>query len=545
MASRNNRYSRGMRDMVGKRVFLASPGDVELERATVRDTVTKFNDTFAWDRGVTFFSRGWEQTSSGIGRPQERINEEILRDCDYLILILGSRWGSPPQRGEGYESGTEEEFARSLQLLADPDAPMRNVFVGFRGVLPAQARDEQLGRVLEFKDQLERGRDITFKVFDTQDRLSEYLLANLHGWAIDNGEKLAVSITLPPRETLPPVDSEAPAVDLIALAMAMVQEKRFTQAEELFNVAIETRHPKAILEYARFLRRGGRFDSALELDRSVLQILAGSHQEADAVFRARALANIGIIQRKQGRPEDSVRTFNEALREFETASDEQDLTAYIRDNLALSFGQLGQSDRAADELRLSREVREASGRPVPANAFVNEARAQLRLKNRNVALELVDQAMALVDAGQSPELSVQANALDVRRRAHFENQDYEAAAEAAKACMNINQELGNADGIGIAEVGLALALIGAGRVEEAGVQARSSLDRNLRSGNATGQASALWALAQAESAARERTKSKELAATALVVAEDARNTPLANAIRRWIESQSADQVVVD
>jgi hypothetical protein len=48
----------------------------------------------ALSRGVCFISIGWEETLGAIGRPQELINED-LRECDYFVLVLYDRLGSP------------------------------------------------------------------------------------------------------------------------------------------------------------------------------------------------------------------------------------------------------------------------------------------------------------------------------------------------------------------------------------------------------------------------------------------------------------------
>ena len=522
-----------MRQIFGKRVFLASPGDVQAERATVRSAITKFNESFAWDAGTTFFWRGWEQTTSGVDRPQERINDETLVDCDYLVLILGARWGSRPQVGDGFESGTEEEFIRTLGLLADPSAPMRNMFIGFRGVTPDKVRDPQLERVLEFKDQLERSKGVLFKVFDSQEDLMESLSANLHMWAGQNGEKEVLRVELLPREPL--VRDQRSTIDATEQALEMVQLKRFTQAEELFNMAIEKGDPTAKLEYARFLRRQGRLSTALQLSHEVIRSLIASRVDARNIVRAKALANIGIIQRQRGEPEQAVRTLSEALQEMADEPLESELRTYIHDTLAITYGRLGQPQEAAEQYRLSREFRERAGQSITPHDFVNEARAQLRLKDRDEALALIDQALAL--GGASIDLGLKANALDVRRRALYEKNDYAAAAEAARECLSVNQQLGNANGISIAEVGLALALISIQDVAGAEAAARASLNRSLNQGNPTGHASATWALAQVYWARNERNEALELAAQALSAANDARNTPLAGAISHWI-SQS-------
>src|SRR5262245_63013344 len=93
------------------RVFIASPGGLQGEREQFKHTLNAYNEAEGIVRGVTFIPVGWEATLGGVGRPQAIINKELL-DCDYLVLLLWDRWGSPPAESTDatYSSGTEEEF---------------------------------------------------------------------------------------------------------------------------------------------------------------------------------------------------------------------------------------------------------------------------------------------------------------------------------------------------------------------------------------------------------------------------------------------------
>src|SRR5438046_2882905 len=99
-------------DIRAYRIFIASPGGLADERRRFRDVVHRFNDTDAIPRGVLFIPVGWEDTLGGVGRPQSPINEEV-RDCDYFLLMLWDRWGSPPdsEAAGRFTSGTEEEYS--------------------------------------------------------------------------------------------------------------------------------------------------------------------------------------------------------------------------------------------------------------------------------------------------------------------------------------------------------------------------------------------------------------------------------------------------
>ena len=88
-------------------VFLASPGDVEEERAAARRVVQDLAATYR-QAGWSIRIWGWEQARPGLGRAQDLINPEVDQ-CDVLVGVLGRNWGTPT--GD-FTSGFEEEFER-------------------------------------------------------------------------------------------------------------------------------------------------------------------------------------------------------------------------------------------------------------------------------------------------------------------------------------------------------------------------------------------------------------------------------------------------
>ena len=93
-------------------VFLASPGDVSVERRHVRQFFDRYNRYTAHLWNVRFEVVDWENYSTvGVGRPQALITEQTLEKYrQSLVLvngILGQRFGTPTGKAE---SGTEEEF---------------------------------------------------------------------------------------------------------------------------------------------------------------------------------------------------------------------------------------------------------------------------------------------------------------------------------------------------------------------------------------------------------------------------------------------------
>lgn len=95
-------------------VMIASPGDVHEYRSCVRQVLHEWNYIHADSLQVVLMPVGWETHSSPeLGaRPQELINERVLRDCDLLIGIFWTRLGTPT--GEA-ESGTVEEIKRHVE----------------------------------------------------------------------------------------------------------------------------------------------------------------------------------------------------------------------------------------------------------------------------------------------------------------------------------------------------------------------------------------------------------------------------------------------
>jgi len=90
-------------------VMIASPGDVTEERDVIRVVLHDWNDVNAQASSVMLAAVGWDTHSSPeLGaRPQDLINERILKDCDLLIGVFWTRLGTPTGKAA---SGTVEEI---------------------------------------------------------------------------------------------------------------------------------------------------------------------------------------------------------------------------------------------------------------------------------------------------------------------------------------------------------------------------------------------------------------------------------------------------
>lgn len=154
------------------RVFIGSPGGLKEEREGFREKIQTFTAHHAEPRGVHFYPVGWEDTLSGIGRPQELINDD-LKECDYAVFVLHDRWGTPT--GSGHTSGTEEEWELAEALYRE--TKIRNIALFFKDVDSRQLRDpgEQLKKVLEFKSKIEEEKKYLFKAYTEADQFCEAL----------------------------------------------------------------------------------------------------------------------------------------------------------------------------------------------------------------------------------------------------------------------------------------------------------------------------------------------------------------------------------
>jgi hypothetical protein len=96
------------------RVMIASPGDVQKERAVVREVVSEWNSTNGAHRNVLLLAMGWEtDVAPEMGdAPQSIIDKRILKDADLLVGMFWTRLGTPTA---SYASGAVEEIEEHLK----------------------------------------------------------------------------------------------------------------------------------------------------------------------------------------------------------------------------------------------------------------------------------------------------------------------------------------------------------------------------------------------------------------------------------------------
>jgi hypothetical protein len=189
-------------DLKAYQIFLSYPSGLEAEKDAIREFIEKYNIREANCRNVHFLVLCWKDLPSRYGDPQDFINERLC-GCDYFILILCDRWGSPPGAGHhaNYTSGTEEEFDLAIRCCKGKKYPMRDIAVYFKSVDKSKLarlesngqlneEDKQLKRVLDFKARLTNEKELLYGDFDDKSELEDKIWTHLAQWRREHEDRL-------------------------------------------------------------------------------------------------------------------------------------------------------------------------------------------------------------------------------------------------------------------------------------------------------------------------------------------------------------------
>jgi tetratricopeptide (TPR) repeat protein len=359
-------------DLKGYRIFIATPGGLDEERKAFRKVIEEYNDSDATRRGVIFLPVGWEVTLGGVGRPQELINKD-LRECDYLVLVLWDRWGSPTGNEDApFTSGTEEEFAVAMQCLADHNFPMKQLVVFFKAVDERKLSDpgEQLKKVLAFREKLEKEKTLLFYTYDAVSIFESKLRSHLARWVRDH-EDASASDETPPDSTAhltrivdmsERVSVAAPSTErsneMVEAAKKLAFEGRITEAETLFARSVATNNdPDALFSYGVFLSQIGRLAQAKTKYERVIEL---AEEQDEPIWKARSLNNLANDYKTLGDFQEAERAFNGSLELFRELGDSEGL-ADVYSNLGDLFEAQESLDKAAAMYREGLKLKEQLG----------------------------------------------------------------------------------------------------------------------------------------------------------------------------------------
>lgn len=499
-------------------LFLASPGGLTAERERCREVVREYNESRTVLDRVTFHVHAWEDVPGGVGRPQDLINPN-LDECDFVILLFGEWWGTPPAHEGEYSSGTEEEFFRALEHLADPDQPMRDILVLFKTVPSERLRDpgESLMKVLHFRARLEASKSLMYESFDSLESLSLVVARKLREWAEPLGPKEARVVEIPEVEVEASGNRQSGKEELLAAARAHAASGMLVQAEAAFARATEDGAAEALLEFAQFMRRTGRLERARELNAQVIDNLAGEPNSGPtAAARVSALANMGVIQRKQGLLSQSTLSLREAVRTAELAPEPVHAEhCYALDNYGFTLLRAGDTERALQQFTLADSLRKEFGTPdEQGQSAINLGRRHLSLDQFAEARDYFESALQTLDGSEDRHLLANAYAGLAEAFTRLEREDQ--AEENLREALALNDLLMNLDGLSIAHGLFARLRLKQARIEEAEKHISQAVDLVSRTGNPQGRCVTLWLRAELARAKSE----PRMAAALLAEAEE-------------------------
>ncbi len=319
------------------RVFIASPGDLAVERRTFKDTIDELNKGFGRGADVEFIPLGWEDALSEVGRrPQSVINADV-DSCDVFVLVMWRRWGQKAPDANPLTSYTEEEFYRALTRFERDGAP--TLFVFFKHIDPGQMADAgpQLQKVLDFRRKLEKSRKVIYREFKIDGEFK--IEIDRHLCAFAKGETQSPDkdrrVPLLPDSVLEEIekaksevrkaleraekaerqakDAQARADAAERVAEAKAAKAQLALAERAAKAALEGKIEEARQDFAKaldgttelqalfrgfeFFKRIGELDEA---ERLLRRWLALSGPNAQTVDTAAAYGNLGNVLETRG-----------------------------------------------------------------------------------------------------------------------------------------------------------------------------------------------------------------------------------------------------
>lgn len=170
--------------------FVASPSDVEEERAALESVVAELNKTWSKNLNLRLDLMKWEtDVHPGFGQyPQDVINTQINDEYDIFVAIFWGRIGSPTRK---YESGTLEELDRAYKKYLK-DRKSIDILVYFKDqpIAPSKMDVQQLAKLNEVKHMLGEKGGLYWEFDNTKDfesRLRGHLSKVAQEWSLKIG----------------------------------------------------------------------------------------------------------------------------------------------------------------------------------------------------------------------------------------------------------------------------------------------------------------------------------------------------------------------
>ena len=168
-------------------VFIASPGDVVIERKIVSEVCIGLNGSELLKHpGISIHTAMWEDIFPSAEHPRTIINR-LIDECDILVCILYKRFDTHPGR---IESENLNEFLSAYDSWKSLKKPHFMFFFKEVKVSSLQdLRDPQLNKVFELKEKIKCGKSSYVVGFSAPSEFCEKVYDHMEEWVRENLNK--------------------------------------------------------------------------------------------------------------------------------------------------------------------------------------------------------------------------------------------------------------------------------------------------------------------------------------------------------------------
>lgn len=458
------------------RVFIASPGDLAVERRAFKEVIDELNSGFGDGARVRFESLGWEDTLATTGRrSQGIINIEIDR-CDVFVLAMHRRWGQEAPDAIPYSSYTEEEFHRAYDRWKKPKRRKERapeIFVFFKHIDPTSMADAgpQLEKVLAFRRQLEESREVLYRGFADETEFRYEIDRHLR--AFSKGELPKADAdrdkVLLPLGVLEEIQKEKAETEkalrlaeeehqVAQAAVARAEGLALGLAERAAKAALDGRVEEARQDFAKaadgtanfqvlylafeFYWRTGDLAAAEE---TIERRLAMIGPDSDTTDTASTFGNLGVIHKTRGDLDKAEEMHNKALAIDETLGNKEGIAKHYG-NLGLVYRNRGDLDKAEGMSNKALAIDEKLGREEGmAKQYGNLGNIHRTRGDLDKAEEMCNRALS-INARLGNQVGLASNygnlGMSLKARGKLDE-----AEEMYKKALAINEKLGRQGGL--------------------------------------------------------------------------------------------------
>lgn len=158
------------------KIFLASPSDLQDERASIDEVINELNLTFGKQQDIHLELLKWETHSApaiSINHPQAIVNSDLGNDYDLFIGLIWKKFGTPTNEAN---SGTEEEFLNAYnRFLDNPNSLQILFYFNSKPVSMNEINPEQLLKIQNFKSDIGKNKKVLYWEYQDTQQLNKFL----------------------------------------------------------------------------------------------------------------------------------------------------------------------------------------------------------------------------------------------------------------------------------------------------------------------------------------------------------------------------------